>query len=99
MTSLAVTLGFIGAGLFLAGFVQAVRGTETWRRWRAAIGGNFWLPCPSCGAYFGGNEWLHDGVHQSTVPVGESGLTGQGICPSCTLSGVGDRAWAEFSAR
>jgi hypothetical protein len=37
-------------------------------RWRwlnklyASIFGYFWLPCPICGEYFGGHEWLdgHD---------------------------------------
>lgn len=97
MTSLAVTLGFIGAALILAGFVQAVRGTKPWRRLRASIGGYFWLPCPSCGSYFGGHEVLHDGEHQNSIPTGPH--TGRLICPACALRGVGDRAWAEFYRR
>ena len=29
---------------------------RTWNRFRATIGGYFWLPCPICGQMFGGHE-------------------------------------------
>jgi hypothetical protein len=67
----------------------------------AKANGYFWLPCPNCGSYFGGHEWLPDKEHKSSIPVlneeqPEMGEKGESICPACTLDGVGDRAWAEW---
>jgi hypothetical protein len=61
--------------------------------------GAFWLPCPSCGREFGGHEWTDVKGHAASVPVDDSLTRGQGICPDCTASGVGCRAWAERGVR
>ncbi len=60
---------------------------------RVAIrGGWFWLPCPSCGEPFGGQEWTHDAFgHESSIPNGRPG-GGKGICPLCTAKGIGCKA-------
>lgn len=64
-----------------------------YHRARAAMTGHSWTPCPSCGEHFGGHEWLADreaerGGHIATIwdPVKQQG---KGICPACTLKGVG----------
>ena len=73
-----------------------------WRRqprWlahaHAVAFGYFWLPCPTCGRMFGGNEWVDycdRAQHFGTIPREPGG--GTGICPHCTATGVGCRAWA-----
>jgi len=51
--------------------------------------GYFWAPCPLCGRYFGGHEWLIDDDLPCTIPTGEPGGGGLGICPDCTRAGKG----------
>lgn len=41
----------------------------------AFVCGYFWLPCPRCGEYFGGHEWMNHPL---------AGIDGKGICPACT---------------
>jgi hypothetical protein len=71
----------------------------------AKMNGYFWLPCPTCGRYFSGNEWLiadwsarviTSNAHQvCSIPTKGGGEGhGTGICPHCTKAGVGLRAWA-----
>ncbi len=56
--------------------------TPTWlRRMRAEWGGYFWLPCPLCGQYFGGNEWRlpHQSLRYSTS-------SSRAVCRDCAGS-------------
>lgn len=48
-----------------------------WNRFRAWIGGYFWLPCPLCGREFGGHE-----VRQGET-LWLSPLEGRCVCPDC----------------
>ena len=57
-------------------------------RFRAEIGGYFWLPCPLCGEFFGGQEWKDRGGTSSSLPTETPGLY-VGICPACTKAGRG----------
>lgn len=78
-------------------------------RWVAYIGGWFWLPCPLCGAEFGGQEWRDqvatDGtrlVSSVPCPDGPLGMS-LGICPDCTAAGRGYvdpvvMAWLDWEA-
>jgi hypothetical protein len=43
----------------------------------ADLFGYFWLPCPLCGEYFGGHEWL-DNCDIMTSPY-----DGSGVCANC----------------
>ena len=61
-----------------------------WNKFRAAIGGYFWLPCPLCGQFFGGHEWRDIDDKPSHIPSDRPGIY-QGICPDCTLSGYGQQ--------
>lgn len=57
----------------------------------AAVAGYFWLPCPLCGAYFGGHEWRdRKGLPAHIPKPGHPGIS-VGICPKCTLAGRGVR--------
>ena len=74
-----------------------------WQRFRAAVGGYFWLPCPSCGRMFGGHEWENVDDQIANIPVERrvnNGVLvferGLAICPDCTKAGVGTRAWGLF---
>ena len=58
------------------------------QRWRAVIGGYFWLPCPLCHREFGGHEWADIDGKPSVIPTGRG--TGLGICPDCTAAGLGN---------
>ena len=51
----------------------------------------FWLPCPLCGVWSGGHEWLWDGgCGVASIPDIASGPgTSIGICPWCTRAGRG----------
>lgn len=63
----------------------------------ARCAGYFWLPCPSCGEYFGGHERARSG-HLDSVPhmyVSNRPAGGVAICPRCTRQGVGCRAHAK----
>ena len=56
----------------------------------------FWLPCPLCGAHFGGHEWRDIDGKTSHIPDpgGEPGCY-TGICPACTRAGRGQQTmWA-----
>jgi len=61
--------------------------------WYAHTNNYFWLPCPLCGEYFGGHEWL-SGEDGSSIPKPEAPNSFIGICPACTRSGAGLRATA-----
>jgi hypothetical protein len=50
------------------------------RRMRALAGGYFWTPCPMCGEYFGGGEW----VGRISLPTDHNHIS-TGICPACEL--------------
>ena len=65
-------------------------------QWYAESFGYFWLPCSECGYIFGGHEWLLWSKHESSIPDYEKRGTSHGICPNCTRSGVGDRAFVEY---
>ena len=54
----------------------------------AAVGGYFWLPCPSCGQMFGGHEWRPNSWIFVVDPDHPDGYTNMGICPVCTRAGV-----------
>lgn len=54
-----------------------------WARFRAAIGGYFFLPCPICGEMFGGHEWKGGSIY----PYPGSPGHGVGICPACNREG------------
>lgn len=75
------------------------------RRLRAQLGGYFWMPCPHCGNYFGGNEWRQVGGHfdslpEDPYPEDPPGIErAVGICPDCTYAGVGCKAFAEQRRR
>lgn len=60
----------------------------------ARANGYFWLPCASCGDWMGGHEWGPVKGRQCTVPDPRGKGRGHGICRTCTIAGVGDRAWA-----
>lgn len=84
---------------------QAVNALRRWssKRWLhrfyAWVMCYFWLPCPSCGRYFGAHEWRDIDGHLSSIPTGideDVVYVSEGICPRCTKTGVGDRAWASF---
>lgn len=71
----------------------------------ARSNGYFWLPCPSCKQFFGGHESLTLKGYESSIPnpgqtidyfFNGNGITGTGICPDCTLAGVGNDAWDDF---
>ena len=49
------------------------------RRLRADVRGRFWLPCPACGADFGGDEWEASGFPDFKTPDGRL----LGICKNC----------------
>ena len=53
----------------------------------AYLAGYFWLPCPLCGAYFGGHEWRSVNGRPDSIPVGSG--KNRGICPTCTRAGRG----------
>lgn len=65
----------------------------------ACMYGYFWMPCPHCGRHFGGHEWYNRNGHESSIPHNGSMDSGRGICPTCTLDGVGDRAYAALAER
>lgn len=72
--------------------------SREWARRIAAINSCFWLPCPACGQHFGGHEWFRVGGHESGIPYNVSTAedgTVYAICPDCTGSGVGCRAYLE----
>jgi hypothetical protein len=73
-----------------------------WRwahRLYAWLAGYFWLPCPLCGAHFGGHEWREiDGKPDAIiVEAGTNWAKRTAICPRCTLAGRGQWAWAPRS--
>lgn len=51
-----------------------MRAPAWWRRFRAWLGGYFWLPCPRCGKMFagyekrGGNMWWTESRGAVTCP-------------------------------
>jgi hypothetical protein len=56
----------------------------------------FWLPCPLCGMYFGGHEWLAGphAPHAASVHMpGIHECESKGICTPCMLAGRGDAGW------
>ncbi len=62
----------------------------------AAFSGHFWLPCTVCGSKYGGHEWRTVDGHFNAIPVGDqraSWRMSKGICPACTGTGVGCRAY------
>jgi len=64
--------------------------TRAAARLYAQMFGYFWLPCPVCGNYFGGQEWRDVDGHDAAIPDPEEGPGyGRGICPNCTRHGVG----------
>lgn len=59
------------------------------RQLRAWVGGYFWLPCPMCGEYFGGNE----GNSRLSIPTDEQGGS-TWACQACEdEQGRKARAW------
>ena len=58
----------------------------------ATVFGYFWVPCRTCGAYFGGHEWRDRDGHIAELPTDSTGHSGVAICPACTRLGVGCRA-------
>ena len=73
---------------------------RTYHAFRAWVTGYFWLPCPACGQKFGGHEKQDSAQHQDSIPTVLPDGTYRGsaklICPDCTSSGVGDRAWEKI---
>ena len=68
-------------------------------RLHAALSGQFWLPCHGCGRMYGGHEWSIIDGHFKVIPVGDQRASvrrAKGICPACTRSGVGCRAYAAW---
>jgi hypothetical protein len=71
----------------------------------ARTGGFFWLPCPLCGRHFGGHEWQDINSHDASIPDPdreqnpERALCGKAICPACTATGAGCRAWAAIGVQ
>lgn len=63
--------------------------------------GYFWLPCPSCGVYSGGHEWVTDrSGHINSIWGWSRDAVNPipmqwGICKACTAKGVGCRSHAE----
>lgn len=64
---------------------------RTFNRLRAKLNNYFWLPCPLCGRYFGGHEWLIHYDLVATIPDENNERVNIGICPDCTLDGKGRR--------
>jgi hypothetical protein len=59
-------------------------------RVHAALFGYFWLPCPLCGRCSSGAEWKDRKGRPSSIPDPSRGPgSGLGICPTCTLAGLG----------
>jgi len=59
------------------------------------------MPCPLCGESFGGHEWRNvrkpDGRYWSSSIRVRGRVTyanGQGICPGCTVAGLGGREYS-----
>jgi hypothetical protein len=61
----------------------------------AYLTGRSWSPCPLCGKPSGGHEWKERNGLSATITVEEhpGGRSGRGICPTCTLAGLGDPRW------
>lgn len=87
---------------------MSIMGNRLFAMFAARAGGFFWLPCPSCGKHFGGHEWSGFGGHSSSIPTDVrrdpdtgriTSWSGRGICPDCTLTGVGCRAHGEVDIR
>jgi len=56
---------------------------RTINRWIAFLGDYFWLPCESCGQFFGGHEWgITNGIPDS--------IDGKAICKDCAKAGKGN---------
>lgn len=84
----------------IAWFITQFDNSRTRNEKIARRGGYFWLPCDLCGRMWGGHEWTTaDGIHQCTVPAewNERGVfSHMGICPVCTITGIGDIIWEAF---
>ncbi|AGH31819.1 hypothetical protein SLPG_00025 [Salicola phage CGphi29] len=53
---------------------------KAWEKFKADSGGYFWMPCPVCGRYFGGHEWVYP------YPcIWDGKGSGSGVCmkPQC----------------
>lgn len=71
-------------------------------RFYAWVTGRFWLPCPHCGAVFGGHEWLFDQEYRANGHLASVWIEGghhRAICPACTLAGVGCLSHAAHNRR
>lgn len=55
----------------------------------ALRGGWFWLSCPLCGTWFGGQEWLRGDANLVAHIPGDKPGSYTGICPWCTQAGRG----------
>jgi len=53
----------------------------------------FWLPCPLCGACFGGHEWRDIDGNLSSIPDETTPGLSHGICPACTRAGRAGVEW------
>lgn len=52
-------------------------------RWRAWLGGYFWIPCPLCGDMWGGHEWK---APWARIPDPIRPGISKGICNECALA-------------
>lgn len=66
---------------------QLMRDSAEKRRAEALAGRWFWMPCPLCGEYFGGQEW------RGRIMLPDEGMMARGICLPCELE-VGAQAAA-----
>lgn len=61
--------------------------------------GYFWLPCPTCGQWMSGEDWVAVPGQVTSIPANREGTAGHSICTVCTNTGIGTRAWKAIGLR
>ena len=77
----------------LSEWIQAFGSWFSARGRRSLERGYFWLPCPTCGTWMSGEDWLPVPGEETSIPANAQGTAGHGICTACSQAGVGTRAW------
>lgn len=81
---LVALLAWLPGHFGVAAFVLPRFVHRWWAHWR----GYFWVPCPRCGDYFGGHEFVAP-TGPVLIRIGDDGQwpTYKVLCPSCTRAG------------